>query len=188
LSHPILTQPINTSWTIFLDRDGVINKRRVDDYVKSIDELDFLPGALEAIKEFSKIFGRVIVVTNQQGVAKGLMSSEDVHQVHDFLRKQVSAIGGQIDGIYFCPEWAHQVPNCRKPNPSMAHQAQKDFPAIDFSRSIMVGDMPSDIAFGKNLGMITFWIQENKLAGYAGEVIPDFEVLSLSEMSSILKP
>jgi len=176
---------IDSSWTIFLDRDGVINKRKVDDYVKSPSELELLPGALEAIRYFSELFYKVIIVTNQQGVAKGLMSSAEVDQIHNFLRKQVEAIGGQIDGIYFCPDWAHKSPNCRKPSPSMALQAQKDFENIDFAKSIMVGDMPSDIAFGHHLGMTTFWIQEGS-SDYTGDVRPNYKALSLANIAQYL--
>jgi len=176
-----ISRHFDTSWTIFLDRDGVINQRRVGDYVKSIDELVFLPGALQAIKHFSKIFGRVIIVTNQQGIAKGLMSSEDVQQVHDFLRKQVEEIGGKIDGIYFCPDWAYKSPNCRKPHPNLALQAQKDFPNIDFRKSLMVGDMASDIEFGQGLGMMTVWIRESPELPFIRPV-PSFWSPSLSEL------
>ena len=186
MSKQTLFNRIDSTWTIFLDRDGVINRRIVGDYVKSPEELDLLPGALDAIKFFSEKFNNVIVVTNQQGIAKGLMSTEDLEQVHDFLRKQVEKIGGKIDAIYYCPDGAYHTPNCRKPSPSMALQAQKDFPEIDFSKSIMVGDMPSDIAFGQNLGMITIWIQENNAVGYTGDARPDYTVSSLSEIANQL--
>lgn len=182
MSHLSISKRIDSSWTIFLDRDGVINKRRVDDYVKSPAELVLLPGALDAIKFFSEKFCKVIVVTNQQGVAKGLMSTENLDEVHAFLRKQVEKWGGKIDGIYYCPDGALHTPNCRKPSPSMALQAQQDFPEIDFSKSIMVGDMPTDIAFGQNLGMITFWIQENDSSKYLGKTNPNYQVQSLSEI------
>ncbi len=186
MNDQVFPTRIDSSWTIFLDRDGVINKRKVDDYVKSPSELVFLPGALEAIKFFSEKFKKVIVVTNQQGIAKGLMSTEDLDQVHTFLRKQVARIGGKIDAIYYCPDSAYHTPNCRKPSPSMALQAQKDFPEIDFAKSIMVGDMPSDIAFGQNLGMITFWIQEERVLEYSGKVTPDYTLSSLDELIALL--
>ena len=170
---------VDESWTLFLDRDGVINKRLVDDYVKSIDEFIILPGILEAIKRFSKCFGRIIVITNQQGVAKGVMSGRDVDDVHEFLRKQVLDAGGIIDAIYYCPDWADAIPNCRKPSPSMALQAQLDFPEIDFTKSIMVGDMPSDIAFGHQLGMTTVWVKQLGEAVNLENLASDFVVDSL---------
>ena len=181
------TDKIDSTWTIFLDRDGVINKRIVDGYVKSPDEFEFLPGALEAIRIISRKTPRVIIVTNQQGVAKGLMSSQEVDRVHDFLRKQVMETGGRIDGIYFCPEWAHQASNCRKPNSSMAVRAKQDFPEIDFSKSIMVGDMPSDIEFGKRLGMTTVWLQGDGQTKYSGDIKPDYFACSLWAVGDVLK-
>lgn len=178
---------IDPTWTIFLDRDGVINKRIVDGYVKSPDEFEFLPGALEAIRTISRRVQRVIIVTNQQGVAKGLMSSRDVDRVHDFLRNQIMETGGRIDGIYFCPEWAHQASNCRKPNSSMALQAKQDFPEIDFTKSIMVGDMPSDIEFGKRLGMTTIWLQGDEPTVYSGDIKPDYFACSLWDVGELFK-
>ncbi len=173
---------VDESWTLFLDRDGVINKRLVDDYVKSIDEFIILPEVLSAIKRFSNCFGRVVIITNQQGVAKGLMSRNDVEKVHEYLRQEVVAVGGKIDAIYYCPDWASAVPNCRKPSPSMALQAQSDFPEIDFSKTIMVGDMPSDIAFGHNLGMTTIWVDEGKGRVVLEDLRPDFVVKSLATL------
>ncbi len=83
---------IDESWTLFLDRDGVINRRLMGDYVKSLDEFEILPGVLGAIKNFSKKFGRIVIVTNQQGIGKGLMTNEDLNAVHQYLHaKEVRA-------------------------------------------------------------------------------------------------
>ncbi len=185
---PLNIHNIDSSWTLFLDRDGVINKRLPGQYVKHISDFDILPGVLETIAYFSKFFGRIIIVTNQQGIAKGLLSADDVHCVHDFLRKRVRATGGRIDRIYFCGDWADAIPNCRKPHPHMALQAQKDFPEIEFSKSIMVGDMPSDIAFGQELGMITIWVQEDRNHPYPGKTKPDFITNSLESVPTEIIP
>ena len=149
---------IDTSWTLFLDRDGVINVRLIDDYVKNINEFEFLPGVLEAFKIFAEKFGRIIIVTNQQGVGKGLMTMQDVDQVNNFMQKEIEAQKGRIDKIYVCPQLKSDPNNFRKPSPRMAYMAQRDFPEIDFEKSIMIGDSNSDIEFGKNAGMYTILI------------------------------
>ena len=94
---------IDGSWTLFLDRDGVINVRIIDGYVRNIDEFHFLPGVLDAFRRFSEVVGRIIIVTNQQGVGKGIMSEADVEKVHSHLKSAVEGSNGRIDGIYFCP-------------------------------------------------------------------------------------
>ena len=95
---------IDTSWTLFLDRDGVINKKLEGDYVKIIDEFEFLPYALEAIKLFSSRFHKVVIVTNQQGINKRLMTEDDLHKVHQHLLQEVQNFGGRIDAIYHAPQ------------------------------------------------------------------------------------
>jgi len=143
------------SWSLFLDRDGVINRRRVDDYVKSWEEFEFLPGVLPALKILSSVFGTVVVVTNQQGVGKGLMTEKDVEAIHRCMLEEVSAQGGRIDRVYFSPFLACEDNLMRKPQTGMALAARRDFPEINFSKSVMVGDTLTDIEFGKKAGMLT---------------------------------
>jgi D-glycero-D-manno-heptose 1,7-bisphosphate phosphatase len=147
-----------TGWTLFLDRDGVINERLPGDYVKTWEEFKFLPGVLPAIAGFSKIFSKICIVTNQAGVGKGLMNSEDLHLIHKKMKKVIRKHKGRIDKIYACTSTAETIPNCRKPNPWMGHMAKIDFPHVDFQRSIIMGDSHSDIEFGKALGMKTLEI------------------------------
>jgi histidinol-phosphate phosphatase family protein len=154
---------INKDWTLFLDRDGVINVRIIDGYVTKIEEFEFLPNVIEALKIFKEKFKYIIVATNQQGVGKGIMKFEDVETVHQFMVKQVADNGGKIDKVYFCPQLKSVPDNYRKPSPKMAYFAKNDFPDIDLSKSIMIGDMNSDIEFGKNAGMKTIFIGDNEL-------------------------
>ncbi len=149
---------IDKTWTLFLDRDGVINVRLIDDYVKNINEFKFLPGVLEAFKIFAEKFGRIVIVTNQQGVGKGLMTLQDVDSIHDFMKKEIEAQKGRIDAIYVCPQLKSDPNNFRKPSPRMAYMAQHDFPEINLEKSIMIGDSNSDIEFGRNAGMYTILI------------------------------
>jgi len=148
----------NKSWTLFLDRDGVINERLIDDYVKSPDEFRFLEGVPAAIAGLSKIFGRIVIVTNQQGIGKGLMRLDDLTIVHDLMISGIENAGGRIDKIYHCPHLESDNCSCRKPKTGMALLAQKDFPEIDFHKSIMVGDGIHDMEFGRKMGMKTVFI------------------------------
>jgi histidinol-phosphate phosphatase family protein len=159
------TAKINSAWTLFLDRDGVINKKIDNNYVKQISEFEFLPNALKAIVSFSKIFGRIIVVTNQQGIGKGLMTDQDLQLVHHQLSDAVSKAGGKIDAIYYAPQLAKENSILRKPNIGMGSKAKEDFPEIDFNKSMMVGDSLSDIEFGKRLKMKTVFISDKELEG-----------------------
>ena len=153
---------IDTSWTLFLDRDGVINKKLEGDYVKIIDEFEFLPYALEAIKLFSSRFHKVVIVTNQQGINKRLMTEDDLHKVHQYLLQEVQNFGGRIDAIYHAPQLADENSMMRKPNIGMALQAKEEFPSIDFKKSIMIGDSISDMKFAKNLNMFGIFIGQSE--------------------------
>lgn len=142
-------------WTLFLDRDGVINERLPGDYVSRPEDFVFIKGALEAICALSAIFGRIIVVTNQQGIGKGKMTAADLEKVHAKMVSEIEAQGGRIDAVYFCGSLSADKDPRRKPGPGMALDAQRDFPEIDFQRSVMVGDSHADMEFGFHLGMVT---------------------------------
>lgn len=152
---------IDASWTLFLDRDGVINKQLMNDYVKDVVEFQFVEGAVSAIKQFKEIFYKVVVVTNQQGIGKGLMTENDLKKIHDHMLSVIRNDGGDIDKIYYCPDLKEKLPFCRKPQIGMALQARKDFPGIDFKKSIMAGDTLNDMVFGHRLGMTTVLINQN---------------------------
>lgn len=152
---------IDKSWTLFLDRDGVINYKIENDYVKNWSQFKFLPDALKAIRVLSKIFGKIIIVTNQKGIGKKLMTEEDLKKIHRCMLIEILKTGGKIDKIYYCPCNIDDNCRCRKPNIGMALQSKKDFPEINFFKSIMVGDSFSDMEFGKKLGMLTILISKN---------------------------
>lgn len=141
------------AWTLFLDRDGVINERLPGDYVKNTGEFRFTEGTLEALRLLAPLFKYIVVVTNQQGIGKGVMTEADLYRIHTHMLNEVSRHGGRIDGVYHCPDLAEDNPACRKPNTGMALQAQRQFPGIDFRYSVMVGDSDSDMEFGTRLGM-----------------------------------
>lgn len=153
---------INKDWTLFLDRDGVINKKLDNDYVKHWVEFEFLDGVFDALKKLDTVFGRIVVVTNQQGIGKHLYRVEDLELIHKNMIYEITYLGGRIDKVYFSPYLDSENHPTRKPNIGMALQAKKDFPEIDFSKSIIAGDSLSDMEFGKKAGMNTIFISEEK--------------------------
>jgi histidinol-phosphate phosphatase family protein len=152
---------IDKSWSLFLDRDGVINKRLPSDYVKSVSQFQFEDGSLKAIEILSRYFGKIVVVSNQQGIGKGLMSMEDLELINAHLIDQVKVSGGRIDKIYVSPYLESARHFSRKPSVGMGIQARKDFREISFRRSVMVGDSMSDMIFGNRLGMKTVFIGDS---------------------------
>lgn len=156
--------PTNKSWSLFLDRDGVINRRLPDAYVRNWEEFRFIEGVPEALALLGRHFGHLIVVTNQQGIGKKLMSVQDMEAVHRRMRQEIESAGGRIDAIYHCPGLAEEDPPCRKPNTGMARQAKRDFPEINFQHSVMVGDSLSDMEFGARLEMINVLIETKREA------------------------
>jgi histidinol-phosphate phosphatase family protein len=152
-----LKQLIDPSWTLFLDRDGVINHEKKADYIRNVDEFVFYDGIPEAIALLSPLFQTIVIVTNQKGVGRGWMTLADLDSIHQHMLTVISAAGGRIDKIYFCPDTDSDSPN-RKPNPGMAFQAKADFPQIDFAKSLMVGNKLSDMNFGRNAGINTVFV------------------------------
>lgn len=174
---------INKNWTLFLDRDGVINKRLVDEYVKKWVEFEFIDGVFGALKYFNGVFGKIVVVTNQQGIGKRLYRVEDLELIHGNMLYEVKYHGGRIDKVYFSPHLASEQHPTRKPGIGMALQAKKDFPEIDFSKSLMVGDSMSDMQFGKTAGMKTAFISETPIQ----DALIDYNFVSLAEVAEHLQ-
>ncbi len=154
---------IDKNWTLFLDRDGVINKKLDNDYVKHWIEFEFIENVTKAVPLLNSKFGILVVVTNQQGIGKGLYRVEDLELIHKNMNYEISYLGGKIDKVYYSPYLANENHPTRKPGIGMAKQAQQDFPQIDFSKSIIVGDSLSDMAFGRNAGMKTVYINSENI-------------------------
>lgn len=141
---------IDPDWTLFIDRDGVVNNEKYLDYIHTWEEFEFYEGVKEAFKIFDKKFARIVMVTNQRGVSKGVTKLENLLVIHKNMMQEIEEAGGRIDKIYFCPDM--ESPN-RKPNPGMGLQAMKEFPEIVLSKSMMIGNTLSDMNFGRNLGV-----------------------------------
>lgn len=152
---------IGKDWTIFLDRDGVINQRILGGYVTSISEFILIDKTIEAIQILNKVFHYTFIVTNQAGVGKGLMKESDLLSIHQEFQNKLAQSNCRIDQIYQCTALPQEINNCRKPNPAMAYQAQRDFPEVELKKSFMVGDTASDMEFGRNIGSINVLIRHN---------------------------
>lgn len=140
--------------TLFLDRDGVVNVQIVGGYVESVDQFVFIDHFLEAMKLLRPQFKHIILVTNQQGIGKGICTQAQVDAVHSYLQMRLLAQQTPMDAIYCCPHLASDDCDCRKPNIGMLLQAKSDFPDIDFADSAMVGDSLSDMQFAQNAGIM----------------------------------
>lgn len=173
---------IDKSWSLFLDRDGVINKRIFGGYITNPSEFEFIAGSKDAIAQLSKQFHRVFVVTNQQGIGKGLMTERNLLEIHAYMNDEIYLAGGKVSKCYFAPNLKGEDDDLRKPNPGMALLAKLEFPEIEFGRSVMVGDTDTDIEFGRKLGMKTVRIQTEEPIG----VEADLTVGSLEAFAKIV--
>ena len=138
--------------TLFLDRDGVVNRWLPGDYVRSWDMFAFLPGILECLRKWAARFKHIILVSNQRAVGKGKMTREDLDAIHALMLSEIEAAGGRIDAIYTCAELDEAHP-MRKPQPGMFLAACRDYPDIVPARSLMLGDSDIDREFAANCGM-----------------------------------
>ena len=155
---------INPRWTLFLDRDGVINEETLGEYILHWEHFIFSKGVLDSFKKLGGNFGRIIIVTNQKGVGKGLMTQEALDTIHYEMQREVSIVGGRIDGIYACTDLDNESP-MRKPCLRHGFADKKDFPDVDFSTSIMVGNKLSDMRFGRAAGMFTVFVASTNPEG-----------------------
>jgi D-glycero-D-manno-heptose 1,7-bisphosphate phosphatase len=175
----------NNYQTLFLDRDGVLNHQKEGSYIFTWDEFIFYEGVLKAMQFFASQFKYIFIVTNQRGVGKGLMTEKELQQIHHNMQKSIELAGGRIDGIYYCTEGDGSP--CRKPAPGMAVKAQNDFPDIDFSQSIMVGNSMSDMEFGRNIGAATVFVTTTNPVVDRGDDRIDAVYNSLEDFAAALQ-
>jgi len=148
--------------TVFLDRDGVVNEKLPEgQFVQSWSDFKIHAGVAGAIARLNRAGLRVVVVSNQSGIALGLYTAEDVGAIHAGMQELLARQGAHVDGFYFCPHGKGQC-NCRKPLPGLFEQAVAEFPEITGASSVMIGDSLPDIEFGQRLGMKTIFIEGNR--------------------------
>jgi D-glycero-D-manno-heptose 1,7-bisphosphate phosphatase len=136
---------------IFLDRDGVIIENRAS-YVRSWSDVVFLPQALAALQRISKLNYRVVIVTNQSGIGRGLIAPATADDINERLVAEIQDAGGRIDAVYMCPHTPADHCRCRKPAPGMLQAATRDL-GIDLSQSLLIGDALSDLKAGLRAGV-----------------------------------
>lgn len=139
---------------IFLDRDGVICENR-SDYVKSWEEFEFLPGAKESLTTLSRLGLPIIIVTNQSAIGRGIVPAAAIEDIHARMLAEISAMGGRVDQVLYCPHHPEDHCTCRKPEPGMLLQASQEH-NIDLSQSYMIGDAATDIMAGQQVSCRTF--------------------------------
>ena len=144
---------------VFLDRDGVINRKPPEGaFISQWSDFHFLPGAESALAALNHSGRRVIVVSNQRGIALGYYTAADVQALHARLHEHLGAHGARIDAFYYCPHDKEQC-DCRKPGPGLFLQAFRDFKEASPASSVMIGDSLSDIEAARRLGIHSIFIQ-----------------------------
>lgn len=180
---------IDSSWSLFLDRDGVINQRIIDDYVKTWEEFVFMPDAVETIAYFRQLFKYIFVVTNQQGIGKGIMTEQDLAHIHQKMQAELSIHDKTnlpiINRIFHCSSLKSANDINRKPQIGMALQAKNIFQNVDFQKSIMIGDSISDMEFGRKAGIITIFFGKEIIAETENKWI-DFKCTDWQEVRKLI--
>ena len=148
--------------TLFLDRDGVLNRHLPGDYVKSWAQWQWMPGILQELPKWAAKYRHIILVTNQRGVGKGLMTDADLSRIHAQMMSELLEAGGRMDLILTCTAVSEDDPR-RKPHTGMFREACDLFPDIEATRSVMLGDSPSDAAFAQNCGMSFILLEDSSL-------------------------
>lgn len=136
---------------VFIDRDGVINKNIDGDYIRRWPEFKFLPGSLTALKSLSRLGVKIIIISNQAGLNKGLIKKKDFAETNRKMKEVFKKNKIQIKGIFYCPHMPEENCSCRKPKTGLLKKAQKKF-KLNLKKSVLIGDALSDIETGKNAG------------------------------------
>ncbi|MFH1788510.1 MAG: D-glycero-beta-D-manno-heptose 1,7-bisphosphate 7-phosphatase [Candidatus Altiarchaeota archaeon] len=172
------------SKAVFMDRDGVIIKEV--GYLSNQDEIEFFPNSVAALKRLSCSEYKLVVVTNQSGVGRGMFTEKTLNVIHDKIRFMLEKEGVELDGIYYCPHHPDDGCPCRKPGTALLEKAMKELD-ISSKGSYFIGDATSDIECGRKIGLTTILVE----TGYAGRdgrysVQPDFVASDLLAAAEII--
>jgi len=176
--------------TIFLDRDGVINENLNNDYVKRWDEFRFLPKAKEAIKILTDADWSIIIISNQAGIGRGIVSAQAVEEINTRMIDEIERCGGKVKAVYYCPHRPDENCECRKPKPGMLLRAAREF-GIELSKSYLIGDSITDIQAGAQAGCTTVlvktgWGKEHLEKRGEWSVNPNYIASDLCEAAELL--
>ena len=175
----------------FLDRDGTIIEEK--DFIKSPDQIEFIPGSIDAIKMLRSLGYKIVVISNQSGIGRGILTEKMVSDVNQSFLRRLEDHGAPIDGLYFCPHHPEDNCDCRKPKTGMIERAVREL-ELDLKDAVVIGDKLADIQLGKNIGATTVLV----LTGYGKKVLdeltdshpdeePNFVAENLSGAASWLK-
>jgi D-glycero-D-manno-heptose 1,7-bisphosphate phosphatase len=168
---------------VVLDRDGTIVVDR--QYLADPEALEFEPGARAGLQRMSRMGCRLVLITNQSGVARGFFSLGQLDKVHGRLRRMLEDIGSPLEGIYFCPHGPDDGCECRKPKLGLLHRASAEL-GFDMSKSIVIGDKESDIEFGRRANAVTMLISKAG-SSPAPAARPVHHIVNLDEAADIIQ-
>ena len=151
---------MSSSKAVFLDRDGVLTWERRD-YVKTPDELEVLPGIAPPLRDLGKMGFRLVIVTNQSVVGRGLTTDEEMGRIHEKLQSELKRMDCSVDAIYYCPHLPNSGCSCRKPEPGLILRAAKDL-GLDVSSSWMIGDKEIDLEAARRAGCRGLRVRTNQ--------------------------
>ncbi len=155
----------------FLDRDGVLNVRPdAHAYVTRPDELRWLPGAREAVAALNRAGYRVAVVSNQRGIARGLLDERVLAEIEQRMRSDLSEVGAAIDGFYYCPHDLDEGCDCRKPAPGLILRAAGEL-GVDCAGSVVIGDEETDVAAGRAAGCRTALVSSDPTPATDADIV-----------------
>lgn len=151
----IVAERTGREWCLFLDRDGVINRQIGGDYVRNWTQFEWLPEAVQALRVLRDWAPHIVIVTNQQGVGKGLMGGDDVEAIHQHIQQDLAVTGVVIDDFQVCPHLQSLECACRKPRPGLVLEWLERHPGCEGALSVMVGDSPGDLGLARNVSAVT---------------------------------
>lgn len=147
---------------VFLDRDGVINEKPVKgEYIRTPAEFRLLPNIADWIRLFNALELLVVVITNQRGVALGIMTEDDLAAIHAKMMRELAALGARLDDVFYCPHALDDC-DCRKPKPGLVHAARDKW-NIDLSRSLLLGDSDNDRELAAACGIPFMWVENGRV-------------------------
>ncbi len=175
--------------TVFLDRDGVISIFTPNDWIKNWGEFRFLPGAIEGLKKLCDAEYRIVIISNQAGVNKGIFTVRDLNGLTENMKLLLKKHGVELAKVYYCTHTAEENCVCRKPKPGLFYRAQEELGDIDFGNSFFVGDSEIDVQAGKAAGVKTILVLSGKTRDEKETEPwtekPDFIVTDLREAAEI---
>ena len=186
MTLPLDVGRVGVEWCLFLDRDGVINRRIKGDYVRTWEQFEFLPGAESALAVLTNWAPHTVILTNQQGVGKGVMSRQDLDGIHDRMLRAIRAASGRVDAVLACVHLEAEQCDCRKPRPGLAVRWLAEHPTVRGDRSVMVGDSRSDLLMARKLAEVTGGCAAVMLGDAPEGELSDLRLGSLAELAAVI--